>query len=226
MAKTPEQVNDLVQMAKENGGHCTTCGKALNIYRYTINRTLVTFLRAAAGAVQSSGNNDFDASTLGLAYSVRTQSSKLRQHGLIARVKGKDGAQLPSRWLITRKGWDFLRGEPVPAKVLVFENQVIGHDGGDITIMQVMGEANVADSTPITPTESKVYRSMREPRRNPQHQAKYRGSTRGDRRLINGEMYSIEIEKLQVGRPVKLLAPLELNYPDIAAFQREWLIQK
>lgn len=223
---TNDKIEELRVMAEQNEGRCTTCNRVLSIYRYKVNRSMVAFLRAAAKSVKDSGKNDFDASTLGIAYSVRTQSSKIRQHGLIARVKGPDGTQLPSRWLITRKGWDFLSGEAIPAKVIVFENQVIGHDGGAISINEITGEPMVADSTPITPPESRVYSQMREPKKHMTMRAEYRGHAYGGGPLNANEVYDLEVERLQIGKPVKLLKPVQREYRDIASFHKEWKITK
>ena len=221
---TSEKIDELQEIAKANDGRCDRCNRVLAIYKYKVNVPMVAFLRAAARSVDDSQKNDFDASTLGLPYSVRTQSSKLRQHGLIARVKGDDGVQLPSRWLITRKGWSFLNGEPVPAKVIVFENQVIGHDGGELTIREVSGEPNINESRPITPPESKEYSNLREPRKGWSVRAKYRGITRAG--LERGVVYDVEIKKIVVGQPVEMISPAHIQYHDIARFQSEWQIIK
>lgn len=214
---------ELQQMARDKG-RCDRCNRPLSIYRYRVNRTLVTFMRAAAEAVKRNDKNDFDVATLGLAYSTRTQLSKLRQHGLVARVKAADGSQLASRWLITRKGWNFLSGDPIPTTVIVFENQVIGHDNGTITIHEVTGEPAPPEADRITPPESQVYSQMREPRKHMKMQAVYTGHSFPGGKLDQNVVYDIEVEHLQVGRPVVLLAPVKREYRDIAAFQKDWKI--
>jgi len=51
---------------------------------------------------------------------------KLRFHGLIAHYDEKD--KKSGEWLITARGGEFLRGEKrVPAKVLIFRNEVKDH---------------------------------------------------------------------------------------------------
>lgn len=61
-----------------------------------------------------------------------TQFTKLRFHGLIAKIKDDDG-KFTGKWLITRRAGDFLRNEIVlPQKVQTQNNLVIDHD--DITV--------------------------------------------------------------------------------------------
>lgn len=64
-----------------------------------------------------------------------TQASKL---GLVAKVLKLNGKQEPGRWLITKRGWAFLRGEPVPREVTTYRNQIAERTAETITITEAM----------------------------------------------------------------------------------------
>lgn len=226
---TNDQVEQLKYIADHNDGRCDRCARPINIYRYKLNSTMALFLRRMAKAVSDTGQNDVDLSTIGLAYSMRTQVSKLRQHGLIARVKNETGAQVPGHWLVTRKGWDWLRGIAQPAKVVVFENQVLGHEGGVLTINEVLGEVPQpkGEAEAITEEEAQVYGQLREnPYKRVSQTALYRGGYNS--KLVKGTEYEIVLGKMQLGKPVlvDVEGVTDLSYRDIAAFQKEWKIIK
>ena len=68
--------------------------------------------------------NQVHIPSLGVSHAIKcrtTQSSKL---GLMTMVLGADGARIPGVWLITSRGWAALRGEPVPASVVSFRNEI------------------------------------------------------------------------------------------------------
>lgn len=229
---TSEQATKLEKAAEQNDGHCDRCGQTIKIYRYKVNSVHVRFLRAIAEAVEQTGVNNVDVGTLGLPYSTRTQSSKLRQHGLIARFKDERGVQAPRRWLITHKGWQFLNGGAIPSTVVVYNNQVIGHDLHNVTIHEIAGELTPPvkqyDETPVTPAEARVYEDVRAPQKKMQVRAKYRRAHPSYAALKTGHFYDLEIDRLQVGAPVKLtvvdLKIKKIVYHDINAFRKDWEI--
>lgn len=227
--QTIEEANALEKIADSNDGHCDRCGQTIKIYRYKVSRSHAVFLRAMAEAVSASGKNDTDIGTIGIAYSVRTQVTKIRQHGLIARVKNAAGAQIPRHWLITSKGWKFLNGEPIPSKVVVFNNQVLGHDGGMVNIYATLGEkrdpeAKQYEEAPVSPAEARTFSDVRQPTLAFSQRATFRGHSYGLTGVYKpGASYELVLERLQVGKPVKITAPHEREYPDIAAFQKDWI---
>ncbi len=219
-------INDLILMADDNDGKCVTCSQTIKIYRYKINKSHAVFLRAMAAKVEDSGKNDVDISTISLSYSVRTQVTKMRLHGLIARVKDTNGAQKPRRWLITHKGWSFLGSDPVQEKVVVYNNQVLGHEGDLISIQTVLGEpavpqAEQVEQAPITEKESKVYSDVRVAKKTYQLRALFKNKNTSSK-FKAGEYYDLTIGTLQMGKPVNILKPNKVSYADIAAFQRDW----
>lgn len=232
MTLTLEDATELERMAEENNGHCSHCHQTIKIYRYKINRATATFVRAVANAVRDTGVNDVDIETIGIAYSVRTQVSKIRQHGLIARIKNAEGKQIPRRWLITHKGWDFLNGEQIPSKVVVFNNQVLGHDGEFVDIYTVLGERfdpqkPIYQETPVSEPEARVYSDVRQPQKYMLVTAQFKGRDYHGRFKVS-QTYELEIKRLQAGKPIEIVS-IDHNgnartYPDLAAFQRDWKV--
>lgn len=228
MTMTIDEIEALEQAAALHDGKCPSCHQTIKIYRYGLNKTIASFMRAMADAARDTGVNDIDVSTISLSYSVRTQITKLRLHGLVARVKNEAGVQIPNRWLITNKGWDFVNGKPIPSKVVVYNNQVLGHDDGQITIHQIMGELTPAradqyDELPVSPAEARTYENVREPQKTMQLEASYRGD-KSNVHFRTGVIYDLVIERLEVGKPVTIVEPRKLVYSDIAAFQRDWKV--
>ena len=222
---THDEAVRLEQEAEGNNGRCTRCHQTIKMYRYRINETHVQFIRAMAKAVKDTGVNDVDVSTIGIPYSTRTQSSKLRQHGLIARVKDERGVQVPRHWLITKKGWGFLHGESIPSKVVIYDNQVMGHEGAPINIFQAAKEPYVApkhEAVSLSEAEASAYTDIRQPKKFMTVDAKYYGSNTSVLKRFG--TYKLTLEKLQVGKPVIVHAPIQFVYRDIAAFQRDWRI--
>lgn len=69
-----------------------------------------------------------------------TQTTKLRFHGLIAKIKDENGVH-HGKWLITRRAGDFMRNEIVlPQKVQTQNNLVIDYDDINVSIRDVYGD--------------------------------------------------------------------------------------
>lgn len=67
-----------------------------------------------------------------------TQASKL---GLVTKIMTDEGTHDQKEgWLITARGWAFLRGEPVPRAVKVFRNEIIERSEETITILQALAD--------------------------------------------------------------------------------------
>lgn len=224
-----DQAKALEKEAEQNNGYCTHCQQTIKIYRYGISTSMVRVLRVMAKGTTTGTTRAIDVDDLSLRHSERTQLTKMRFHGLVAKVK-EDGHQIPRHWLITHKGWRFLANEPVPAKVVVYNNQVLGHDGGTVTIKRVAGEPGDYEAEPVTEAESRTYAHMRKPEYGKKIRATYI-SRAYSAYLKTGETYDMEISKLQVGQPIKIRVPslppavCEISYTDIATFKRYWRVE-
>lgn len=228
-------LEEVQQLIKENRGYCPCCGHKLAIYKYKANKSAAVMLRKIADRVRDSGSKQVNYDDIPVPHALHSQRSKLRQHGLIAKYK-ENGTHVANMWVITNKGWDWLTGKPIPAVVMVFDNQVLGHDGGEITIQEALGEnkrANEFEQETITPDEAKVYDNVREPKRQVRYNALFKGHSYSENQPKKGQQYEILVGKLQMGKPVIVDCPLDTKIPptvyhaeykDIAAFQAQWQI--
>lgn len=217
---TDEEVKELLMVASENNGKCDRCQRKISIYRYPINKQAAEVLRAMREEVERVGANEVNFSKLNLPYRLESQRTKMRLHGLIARVQ-KDGRKIRNTWLITTKGADFLSGEPIDKTVVVFDNQLLGHEGEKITVHSLNDDAGYAEE-PIETKQAEVYSDLRTPKRQLEYYAVYRGYDTD--KLKRGVGYNIKIDRLQVGHQVVLTEPISATYPDIAAFTKSWSI--
>lgn len=227
-----EQIQVLEKEAELNNGKCGTCYQTIKIYRYRLNKIHAQFMRAMAEEVRNTGVNDVDLATIGLAYSVRTQVTKLRLHGLIARITDKEGKQIARRWLITKKGFAFLNNKAVFSIVIVFNNQVLGHDNPHTRISELLGErfnaeAPLYEETPVSEPEARVYKDVRTPQKYMVVSAKFKGRDYLGRFKVS-QVYELQIKRLVGGQPVEITAidskTHSKTYKDIAAFARDWKV--
>ena len=99
-------------------GKCEHCGQTTQVYNYKITPAMVYLLKDMARLTHEQVNNGnskprwVDTADIDRPYGIKSQITKLRLHGLVARVM-VDDRQVPRTWIITRKGWVFLAGEPV-----------------------------------------------------------------------------------------------------------------
>lgn len=222
----------LEKEAEKNAGHCTHCEQTIKVYRYGISTTMVRVLRLMADRtkvnMESGEGRTIDVDRqLKLESRERSQLTKMRFHGLVAKARGDDKVQIPRHWLITSKGWDFLTGGVIEAKVVVYNNQVLGHEGGNTTIKRVDGDAGVYEAEPLTQAESRLYANIRQPEYHKQIEAIYQAATSGH--FEQGKLYQLSLAKLVVGQPLRIRVdnlpegvPNEITYRDVAAFGRYW----
>lgn len=122
---------DLFNLAK-----CSNCEASMMEYIYTVSQldadllctmAQVIHFRVSKGLSFTEANKihhtEIVSHTLVKRFNI---SSKL---GLIAKVmrkdkKGKSTHDTKSGWLITKRGFDFLSGKPIPKKVKVFRNEI------------------------------------------------------------------------------------------------------
>jgi hypothetical protein len=119
---------------------CPTCNASLKQFWHTLTPGLVSILVKAIEFVHACNRNEFHLQNdLHLTVNEFCNLTKLRFHGLVAKVKGK-----PGYWLITSRGGQFLRGEiRVPLKVLTFRNHVQEHSEELIHIDELKGRIPV-----------------------------------------------------------------------------------
>lgn len=111
---------------------CDHCGQVIKqTHKEVLNKHKLKMLKMAALHVIETGVNDFTKRDLedtlhdDLSHSDYANFPKLRYHGLITPGRDKAGNRIKGRWLITRNGWAYLRGElGLPAYVLVQNNSI------------------------------------------------------------------------------------------------------
>lgn len=231
MYLTTEKINELIAIAAANDGHCDRCLRVIKVYKYQVSKTMAKIMREMAKATKATGERAIDMETLDLTHTERSQLSKMRQHGLIVQPKDDRGVKKPRHWLITTKGWQFLRGEQIPAKVVVFDNQVLGHEGGTTDIRRLLDDPGFYEADPLSTEEAAAFHDVRTPQKMQEHRAEYRNRNYTAGGFEQGKVYTILVERLQMGKPVKIHAilaegakPQECTYNDIAAFQWDWKI--
>jgi hypothetical protein len=220
---TKLELDEITEISDRNG-HCDKCGRVIKIYKYPANKQLATILKAMAEVYKQTEQSHINFEKIKLPYELLTQRTKMRLHGLIVRAIDEDGSMIANTWVITTKGWGWLRGQAIPAKVVVFDNQVIGHDGGSITMAEVLGDPEF-EQEPISTTEAGLLHDVRKPNGTKAVVAKFVGHDYSG--LKRNGLYSLEVDRLQTGRPVRLIVAenkKEYTYKDINEFVHNWHI--
>jgi len=111
--------------------HCNKPHVVQDAHKESIDQRKVKMLRAAANKVIETGVNDFMKKELDLiqfGQSAYGNFGALRYHALIAKVRDPRTKKIvKGHWLVTRFGWQFLRGElRLPKWVMVQENHLTG----------------------------------------------------------------------------------------------------
>lgn len=222
---TREQAEQLVA---ENDGVCSHCHSVLSIYKYKINEQMATVLKKMRDVERSSGDVNVNFSNINMPYRLESQRTKMRFHGLIVQSVNDEGSKIANTWRITRKGYQFLNGQAIEETVVTFANQVIGHEGGMVTIGEVTKHAgDVFDREAVSEAEASVYAEARTRADDRMMVANYRGRDSG---LTKGEEYLIKASKLQLGKPIMVsivgVSGSAYSYKDIAAFQANWKVTR
>lgn len=117
---------------------CPTCGASMKKPWHTLTPGLVGALVKFYKEVSAKGENRWIRKGNELSKNEDANLTKLRFHGLIAKIK-EEGKHVKGEWLITRRGIDFLKGEiQIPRRVQTFRNHVVDHDEELVTVTDVM----------------------------------------------------------------------------------------
>lgn len=130
---------------------CANCEASMAMYIYTLD-VLDALLLFGMGRIVfeksksipfTEANKVHLQTQLNKYHSVPSRQTHCSKLGLIAKVKHKDGSHdSKAGWLITKRGFQFLAGNPVPKKVQVFRNIIIEHFEEMITIEEVLNKPN------------------------------------------------------------------------------------
>lgn len=136
---------------------CSHCGELHTpqlAHKESIEKRKLLMLKAAANWVVEHKQNDFKKKDLDLArfgQSAYGNFGALRYHALIAKVKDKQtGKPVKGRWLVTKQGWQFLRGVlDIPKFVLVKDNHIVpgSHSKRLINVRNVYYGSDIINTT-------------------------------------------------------------------------------
>ncbi len=113
---------------------CPHCGAKMVEYTFLFNKALAVFLRRLYEAGGPVKTND-----LGLTYSQRTNSQKLRYWDLAVPHVNEESKRKAGWWVITDAGRAFVRGEArIHRKVVMYRNERVRYEGEQIYIHDVI----------------------------------------------------------------------------------------
>lgn len=149
----------------KNKKQCANCKANMAIYEHRIDSIDVLLLvgmgkivgdRLKSGIPFTDANKVHIQSELNKYYSVASRSSWCAKLGLITKVLKKDGTQdQKAGWLITKRGFEFLAGKSVPAKVQTFRNRITERFEEMTTIWSIKVDQNSPEGREIL--KSKEY---------------------------------------------------------------------
>lgn len=125
---------------------CANCGASMREYVYTLDCLDALLILGMGKIVKKNlgegmsfenANRVHLQSELNQYYSVPSRSTQCSKLGLITKVKTFDGKHdTGAGWLITKRGFALLRGEPVPKHVAVWRNAIQERFADVITISE------------------------------------------------------------------------------------------
>lgn len=119
--------------ALKNPKNCPNCGENMAEYINKLNFFNALLVKEMGDIVKKRIENGMsfkEANAIHVVSQkmhdcVRHRTTQCRTLGLIAKVKNEDGKHdVKKGWLITKRGFAALRGEKVPAEVIVFRNKI------------------------------------------------------------------------------------------------------
>lgn len=128
---------------------CANCDASMAIYTYKVDVVSLVLLKRMSDVFRKNmldGAKFSDANKIHIAseiegYSIASHQSIVAKLGLIAKIRGKDGKHITSEgWLITKRGFDCLRGERVPKSVSVFRNKIVERSDETTTMAETFAE--------------------------------------------------------------------------------------
>lgn len=154
LIKHLEQAHGMVRAAVSQEGcnnwqpgdkRCRCCKGSLRMNWHSLSPALVDLLAIAARRVKEQGGlNEVHKRDLDLSTSQYGNFQKLRYFGLIAHVDDEGTA-----WLITRQGWQFLRGQwQAASRVQTYQNRIMQRDDRRVDVHEVMRKRDKVDYWP------------------------------------------------------------------------------
>jgi len=134
---------------------CPNCEASMAQYLRTVDYHQAKLLRAMgrkvdehrqAGLSFTDANKVHVQKELDVDFATMGCTAITRQLGLIAKVLTKSGAHDTKKgWVVTSRGWDFLKNQPIPKQVVVFRNKIIDRTEETTTIQEILHGHNDQD---------------------------------------------------------------------------------
>lgn len=126
---------------------CPNCNSSMSVYMFKFDVMDALLLLAMAGEAQKrlermpfTEANQIKTTQLTASYAVRSRTTQCSKLGLVAKMRGENGRQIPGTWVITTRGWQALAGHPVPSSVHVFRNEIIDRPTDTTTLGKVLSD--------------------------------------------------------------------------------------
>lgn len=126
---------------------CPNCLASMHQYSPKIDFYDALLLKAMSDVVREhlrAGMSFTDANKVhvqsmsGTDYTTKSRTTKCRQLGLVAKVMVDGVHDQAAGWVVTHRGWQFLRNEPVPAQVTTFRNEIVERSEETTTILELL----------------------------------------------------------------------------------------
>lgn len=113
--------------------HCANCGASMLEYIYTLDYIDALMLlemgrevrrHKQAGLPFTEANKIRVQHITNATYAMKSRTTKMSKLGLIAKLKGDNGHQIPGYWVITKRGFDALKGYQVPKTVRIWRGKI------------------------------------------------------------------------------------------------------
>lgn len=112
---------------------CVNCGASMQAYIFRFDYADIQLILAMAQMVKqrmatmpfTEANKVHVQSATTMSYAEKSRTTQSEKLGLIAKVRDDNKKHVRGTWLITKRGWAALKGEPVPAQVKVFRDEIV-----------------------------------------------------------------------------------------------------
>lgn len=128
--------------------NCPNCGGSMAEYVFEFDvldaLLLLDMAREVRKRLQQPGVDFTTANQVrvqglnGSTYAVRSRTTQASKLGLVAKLKGKGGKHVAGTWVITARGWEALRGVPIPRYVRVWHGEILERTDEQITISDAL----------------------------------------------------------------------------------------
>ncbi len=139
--KNPQMIDDidylkahLVQVFPElkDKAKCPNCEASMKEYIYVLDCWDALLLLEMAKQVREKTRKDISFTIanqvrvpeLPTSHSVKCRTTQSAKLGLITQLKNKEGKRVSGVWVITKRGFEALKGEPVPKMVKVWRKRI------------------------------------------------------------------------------------------------------